>query len=122
MFPEQSLAKLRERFHLDQSTGTSEPDLRSSPVNSHLSLSRQTLDAGSQTSISGDVSYPRERLAPALAMMGLNYNMDGKWDGCSLGGLNSNCVGSIFHIQRSVLKIRALSFLSGCHTYQDLSV
>lgn len=36
--------------------GSSEPDLRSSPVNSHLSLSRQTLDAGSQTSISGDVS------------------------------------------------------------------
>lgn len=46
---------------MDQSIGTSEPDLRSSPVNSHLSLSRQTLDAGSQTSISGDVSYPCER-------------------------------------------------------------
>nr|XP_058160346.1 protein WWC2 isoform X2 [Dasypus novemcinctus] len=51
----QSLAKLQERFLLDQSIGKSEPDLRSSPVNSHLSLSRQTLDAGSQTSISGDI-------------------------------------------------------------------
>ncbi|XP_051025951.1 LOW QUALITY PROTEIN: protein WWC2 [Acomys russatus] len=51
----QSLAKLQERFHLDQNMGSSEPDLRSSPVSSHLSLSRQTLDAGSQTSISGDV-------------------------------------------------------------------
>lgn len=65
MFPEQSLAKLQERFHLDQSIGTSEPDLRSSPVNSNLSLSRQTLDAGSQTSISGDVSYPWGRLGPS---------------------------------------------------------
>lgn len=77
VFPEQSLAKLQERFHLDQSTGTSEPDLRSSPVNSHLSLSRQTLDAGSQTSISGDVSYPRGRVGPALSSIDPNYTMGG---------------------------------------------
>ncbi|XP_019389893.1 PREDICTED: protein WWC2 [Crocodylus porosus] len=51
----QSLAKLRERFYLDQSTGRSEPDLRSSSVSSQLSLSRQTLDAGSQTDISGEI-------------------------------------------------------------------
>ncbi|XP_023108084.1 protein WWC2 isoform X2 [Felis catus] len=65
----QSLAKLRERFHLDQSTGTSEPDLRSSPVNSHLSLSRQTLDAGSQTSISGDIGVrSRSNLAEKVRL------------------------------------------------------
>ncbi|XP_027693398.1 protein WWC2 [Vombatus ursinus] len=50
----QSLAKLHERLHLDQSIGRSEPDLRTNSVSSHLSLSRQTLDAGSQTGISGD--------------------------------------------------------------------
>uniref|UniRef100_A0A8D0YLV0 WW and C2 domain containing 2 n=1 Tax=Sus scrofa TaxID=9823 RepID=A0A8D0YLV0_PIG len=65
----QSLAKLQERFHLDQSTGTSEPDLRSSPVNSHLSLSRQTLDAGSQTSISGDIGVrSRSNLAEKVRL------------------------------------------------------
>ncbi|XP_062992101.1 protein WWC2 [Elgaria multicarinata webbii] len=51
----QSLAKLRERFLLDQTIGRSESDLRCSPAHSQLSLSRQTLDAGSQTDISGDV-------------------------------------------------------------------
>nr|XP_034967596.1 protein WWC2 [Zootoca vivipara] len=51
----QSLAKLRERFLLNQNFGRSEPDLRCSPAHSQLSLSRQTLDAGSQTDISGDV-------------------------------------------------------------------
>uniref|UniRef100_A0A9L0SFS6 WW and C2 domain containing 2 n=1 Tax=Equus caballus TaxID=9796 RepID=A0A9L0SFS6_HORSE len=64
-----SLAKLQERFHLDQSIGRSEPDLRSSPVNSHLSLSRQTLDAGSQTSISGDVGMrSRSNLAEKVRL------------------------------------------------------
>ena len=80
VFPEQSLAKLQERFHLDQSIGRSEPDLRSSPVNSHLSLSRQTLDAGSQTSISGDVSYPCGRVGPGTVLTGPDYNTDGKWN------------------------------------------
>ncbi|XP_023973131.1 protein WWC2 [Physeter macrocephalus] len=65
----QSLAKLQERFHLDQSIGRSEPDLRSSPVNSHLSLSRQTLDAGSQTSISGDIgARSRSNLAEKVRL------------------------------------------------------
>uniref|UniRef100_A0A8C3VSC9 WW and C2 domain containing 2 n=1 Tax=Catagonus wagneri TaxID=51154 RepID=A0A8C3VSC9_9CETA len=65
----QSLAKLQERFHLDQSTGTSQPDLRSSPVNSRLSLSRQTLDAGSQTSISGDIGVrSRSNLAEKVRL------------------------------------------------------
>lgn len=65
----QSLAKLQERFHLDQSIGRSEPDLRSSPANSHLSLSRQTLDAGSQTSISGEVGVrSRSNLAEKVRL------------------------------------------------------
>lgn len=65
----QSLAKLQGRFHMDQSIGTSEPDLRSSPVNSHLSLSRQTLDAGSQTSISGDIGVrSRSNLAEKVRL------------------------------------------------------
>lgn len=50
----QNFAKLQERSHLDQSTGKSEPDLSSSPVNSHLCLSGQPFNAGSQTSISRD--------------------------------------------------------------------
>ncbi|XP_077000770.1 protein WWC2 isoform X2 [Tamandua tetradactyla] len=65
----QSLAKLQERFHLDQSIGKSEPGLRSSPVNSHLSLSRQTLDAGSQTSISGEIGVrSRSNLAEKVRL------------------------------------------------------
>ncbi|KAM9607190.1 protein WWC2 isoform 1-T1 [Trichechus inunguis] len=65
----QSLAKLQERFHLDQSIGRSEPDLRSSPVDSHFSLSRQTLDAGSQTSISGDIGVrSRSNLAEKVRL------------------------------------------------------
>uniref|UniRef100_A0A2K5MNK6 WW and C2 domain containing 2 n=1 Tax=Cercocebus atys TaxID=9531 RepID=A0A2K5MNK6_CERAT len=65
----QSLAKLQERFHLDQNIGRSEPDLRSSPVSSHFSLSRQTLDAGSQTSISGDIGVrSRSNLAEKVRL------------------------------------------------------
>lgn len=65
----QSLAKLQERFHSEQSIGQSEPDLRSSPVNSHLSLSRQTLDAGSQTCISGDIGMrSRSNLAEKVRL------------------------------------------------------
>nr|XP_033798944.1 protein WWC2 isoform X2 [Geotrypetes seraphini] len=65
----QSLAKLKERFHLDQSMGRSEPDLRSSPTNLHFSLSRQTLDAGSQTDISGDIGMrSRSNLAEKVRL------------------------------------------------------
>ncbi|XP_037382377.1 protein WWC2 [Talpa occidentalis] len=65
----QSLAKLQERFHLDQGLGPAEPDLRSSPVSSHLALSRQTLDAGSQTSISGDIAMrSRSNLAEKVRL------------------------------------------------------
>ncbi|XP_040587672.1 protein WWC2 isoform X2 [Mesocricetus auratus] len=65
----QSLAKLQGRFHLDQNMGSSEPDLRASPVNSHLSLSRQTLDAGSQTNISGDIGVrSRSNLAEKVRL------------------------------------------------------
>ncbi|KAM5264510.1 protein WWC2 isoform 2-T2 [Ctenodactylus gundi] len=65
----QSLAKLQERFHLDQNIGRSEPDLRSNPVNPHLSLSRQMLDAGSQTSISGEIGVrSRSNLAEKVRL------------------------------------------------------
>ncbi|NXP16691.1 WWC2 protein, partial [Scytalopus superciliaris] len=50
-----SLAKLREKFSLDQTIETSEPDLGSSSVNSQLCFPRQTLDTGSQTDISGEI-------------------------------------------------------------------
>ncbi|XP_058693623.1 protein WWC2 isoform X2 [Poecile atricapillus] len=49
-----SLAKLREKFNVDQTTETSEADLSSSSVNSQLCFPRQTLDTGSQTDISGE--------------------------------------------------------------------
>ncbi|KAK6493135.1 protein WWC2-like [Huso huso] len=52
----QSLVKLKERFHSDQFIGRSKPDLRSTSAGSRLSLSRQRLDAGSQTDISGEAS------------------------------------------------------------------
>ncbi|NXG07892.1 WWC2 protein, partial [Sakesphorus luctuosus] len=50
-----SLAKLREKFNLDQTIETSEPDPSSSSVNSQLCFPRQTLDTGSQTDISGEI-------------------------------------------------------------------
>ncbi|XP_037254911.1 protein WWC2 isoform X1 [Falco rusticolus] len=64
-----SLAKLREKFSLDQTTETSEPDLSSSSVNSQLCFSRQTLDAGSQTDISGEVgARSRSNLAEKVRL------------------------------------------------------
>ncbi|KAM9662907.1 protein WWC2 isoform 1-T1 [Morphnus guianensis] len=64
-----SLAKLREKFNLDQTIGTSEPDLSSSSVNSQLCFSRQTLDAGSQTDISGEVgARSRSNLAEKVRL------------------------------------------------------
>ncbi|XP_072371939.1 protein WWC2-like isoform X2 [Scyliorhinus torazame] len=56
----QNLAKLKDRFHSNQSVGTFEPDLHSNPASSRLSISRQCLDAGSQTDITGDFG-PRSR-------------------------------------------------------------
>uniref|UniRef100_A0ACB8E7A6 Protein wwc2 n=1 Tax=Sphaerodactylus townsendi TaxID=933632 RepID=A0ACB8E7A6_9SAUR len=65
----QSLAKLREKFLFDQTIGRSEPDLSCSPAHSQLSLSRQTLDAGSQTDISGDVGVrSRSNLAEKVRL------------------------------------------------------
>uniref|UniRef100_A0A663ERT3 WW and C2 domain containing 2 n=1 Tax=Aquila chrysaetos chrysaetos TaxID=223781 RepID=A0A663ERT3_AQUCH len=64
-----SLAKLREKFNLDQTIGTSEPDLSSSSVNSQLCFSRQTLDTGSQTDISGEVgARSRSNLAEKVRL------------------------------------------------------
>ncbi|KAM8970529.1 protein WWC2 isoform 2-T2 [Sarcophilus harrisii] len=74
----QSLAKLQERLHLDQSIERSEPDLRTNSVSSHLSLSRQTLDVGSQTGISGDVSDFMEKEARMLSLEGLDSSGNGE--------------------------------------------
>ncbi|XP_010124822.1 PREDICTED: protein WWC2 [Chlamydotis macqueenii] len=64
-----SLAKLREKFSLDQTIGTSEPDLSSSSVNSQLCFSRQTLDTGSQTDISGEAgARSRSNLAEKVRL------------------------------------------------------
>ncbi|NWR68864.1 WWC2 protein, partial [Centropus unirufus] len=64
-----SLAKLREKFNLDQTLGTSEPDLSSSSVNSRLCFSRQTLDTGSQTDLSGEVgARSRSNLAEKVRL------------------------------------------------------
>ena len=121
MFPEQSLAKLQGRFHVDQSIGTSEPDLRSSPENSHLSLSRQTLDAGSQTSISGDVSHPcgRAGLGPAGWALITASLADGP--GASKGAQGPAVCMQRFLLVRLDLQTLALSFLPRCQAYQNLS-
>uniref|UniRef100_A0A672UM06 WW and C2 domain containing 2 n=1 Tax=Strigops habroptila TaxID=2489341 RepID=A0A672UM06_STRHB len=64
-----SLAKLREKFNLDQTIRTSEPDLSSSCVNSQLCFPRQTLDTGSQTDISGEVgARSRSNLAEKVRL------------------------------------------------------
>ncbi|XP_010176276.2 protein WWC2, partial [Antrostomus carolinensis] len=64
-----SLAKLREKFSLDRTIGTSEPDLSSSSVNSQLCFPRQTLDTGSQTDISGEVgARSRSNLAEKVRL------------------------------------------------------
>uniref|UniRef100_A0A8V0XST4 WW and C2 domain containing 2 n=1 Tax=Gallus gallus TaxID=9031 RepID=A0A8V0XST4_CHICK len=64
-----SLAKLKEKFSLDRNIGTSEPDLSFSSVNSQLCFSRQTLDTGSQTDISGEVgTRSRSNLAEKVRL------------------------------------------------------
>ncbi|NWV12527.1 WWC2 protein, partial [Ptilonorhynchus violaceus] len=64
-----SLAKLREKFSIDQTTETSEPDLSSSSVNSQMCFPRQTLDTGSQTDISGEIgARSRSNLAEKVRL------------------------------------------------------
>ncbi|KAM7053025.1 protein WWC2 isoform 2-T2 [Acridotheres tristis] len=64
-----SLAKLREKFSVDQTTETCEPDLSSSSVNSQLCFPRQTLDTGSQTDISGEIgARSRSNLAEKVRL------------------------------------------------------
>ncbi|NWH34740.1 WWC2 protein, partial [Chloropsis hardwickii] len=64
-----SLAKLRGKFSVDQTTETSEPDLSSSSVNSQLRFPRQTLDTGSQTDISGEIgARSRSNLAEKVRL------------------------------------------------------
>ncbi|NXQ55576.1 WWC2 protein, partial [Anthoscopus minutus] len=64
-----SLAKLRAKFNVDQTTETSEPDLISSSVNSQLCFPRQTLDTGSQTDICGEIgARSRSNLAEKVRL------------------------------------------------------
>ncbi|XP_013907411.1 PREDICTED: protein WWC2 isoform X3 [Thamnophis sirtalis] len=68
-----SLAKLRERFLLGQTIAQSESDLRCSLAHSQQSLSKQTLDAGSQTDISGDVSVKNTANLAEKVRLSLQY-------------------------------------------------
>ncbi|XP_066574261.1 protein WWC2 [Amia ocellicauda] len=68
----QNLAKLKERFHSDRCIGRSEPDLRH-PAGSHLSLSRHTLDAGSQTDISGEAGLRSRSTLAEKVRLSLQY-------------------------------------------------
>ncbi|NXA90751.1 WWC2 protein, partial [Melanocharis versteri] len=68
-----SLAKLREKFNIDQTTETSEPDLSSSSVNSQLCFPRQTLDTGSQTDISGEIGARSRSSLAERVRLSLQY-------------------------------------------------
>ncbi|KAJ8271770.1 hypothetical protein COCON_G00106290 [Conger conger] len=68
----QCLAKLKERFHSDQNMGRSEPDLRQ-PAASHLLLSRHTLDAGSQTDVSGEAGLGSRSTLAEKVRLSLQY-------------------------------------------------
>ncbi|NXP85413.1 WWC2 protein, partial [Passerina amoena] len=68
-----SLAKLREKFNVDQTTETSEPDLSSSSVNSQLCFPRQTLDTGSQTDISGEIGARNRSNLAEKVRLSLQY-------------------------------------------------
>ncbi|MBN3288312.1 WWC2 protein, partial [Polyodon spathula] len=66
----QSLVKLKEQFYSDQFI---DPDLRSTVAGSHFSLSRQRLDAGSQTDISGEASVGGEWNLAEKVRLSLQY-------------------------------------------------
>ncbi|KAL2097444.1 hypothetical protein ACEWY4_006651 [Coilia grayii] len=68
----QCLAKLKERFYKGQSMGRSEPDLRN-PAGSQSSLSRQMLDAGSQTDISGEAGLRSRSSVAEKVRLNLQY-------------------------------------------------
>ncbi|XP_070971961.1 protein WWC2-like isoform X2 [Oncorhynchus clarkii lewisi] len=63
----QSLAKLKERFHTEHNMGHSEPDLRN-PVGS-----RQTLEAGSQTDVSGEAGLRSRSSLVEKVRLSLQY-------------------------------------------------
>ncbi|NXS34552.1 WWC2 protein, partial [Pomatostomus ruficeps] len=68
-----SLAKLREKFNIEQTTETSDPDLSSSSVNSQLCFPRQTLDTGSQTDISGEIGARSRSSLAEKVRLSLQY-------------------------------------------------
>uniref|UniRef100_A0AAZ3NZV0 WW domain-containing protein n=1 Tax=Oncorhynchus tshawytscha TaxID=74940 RepID=A0AAZ3NZV0_ONCTS len=63
----QSLAKLKGRFHTEHNMGRSEPDLRN-PVGS-----RQTLEAGSQTDVSGEAGLRSRSSLAEKVRLSLQY-------------------------------------------------
>ncbi|NXC03065.1 WWC2 protein, partial [Orthonyx spaldingii] len=68
-----SLAKLKEKFNIDQTTETFEPDLSSSSANSQLCFPRQTLDTGSQTDISGEIGARSRSSLAEKVRLSLQY-------------------------------------------------
>ncbi|XP_069049063.1 protein WWC2 [Lepisosteus oculatus] len=68
----QSLARLKERFHSDQSMRRSEPDLRDTS-SSQLLLSRHVLDAGSQTDVSGEAGLMSRATLAEKVRLSLQY-------------------------------------------------
>ncbi|XP_028830997.1 protein WWC2-like [Denticeps clupeoides] len=68
----QCLAKLKERFYAGQNMGQSEPDLRNN-TGSDPSLFRQTLDAGSQTDISGEAGLRGRSSLAERVRLSLQY-------------------------------------------------
>ncbi|XP_063258232.1 protein WWC2 isoform X3 [Prinia subflava] len=68
-----SLAKLREKFNVDQTAETCEPDLSSSSVNSQLCFPRQTLDTGSQTDVSGEIGARSRSSLAEKVRLSLQY-------------------------------------------------
>ncbi|KAG5286390.1 hypothetical protein AALO_G00014290 [Alosa alosa] len=68
----QCLFKLKERFYAGQNMGRSEPDLRNT-AGSHPSLSRQTLDAGSQTDVSGEAGLRSRSSVAEKVRLSLQY-------------------------------------------------
>ncbi|KPP73604.1 protein WWC2-like [Scleropages formosus] len=66
------LMQLKERFHSEQSMGHSEPDLRRVQP-SNPTLPRRTLDAGSQTDISGEAGLHSRSTLAEKARLSLRY-------------------------------------------------
>ncbi|NWW21937.1 WWC2 protein, partial [Falcunculus frontatus] len=125
-----SLAKLRGKFSIDQTTETSEPDLSSSSVNSQLCFPRQTLDAGSQTDISGEIgTRSRSNLAEKVrlslqyeeakrSMANLKIELS-KLDGEAWPGALDVEKEKLMLINEKEELLKELQFITPCRRTQD---